>query len=98
VPVLDGALALLGQGIASTLAPQNLALAGAVESHAVSATDPRVALLYDPQTAGGLLAGIPADMLEACLRDLRANGATHAACIGRVVGSITGTPRVRLTP
>jgi selenide,water dikinase len=97
VPALDGALELLAQGIASTLAPQNLALSSAVESAAVSAADPRLALLYDPQTAGGLLAGVPADAVERCLQELRSDGAAQAACIGQVTGSANAAPRIVLT-
>jgi selenide, water dikinase len=96
VPALDGALELLGQGIASTLAPQNLAHAAAVNSGAVPAGDPSMALLYDPQTAGGLLAGMPADRLEACLAELHGNGA-GAACIGRVTAA-NGAAQITLTP
>jgi selenide,water dikinase len=98
VPVLDGALDLLGRGIASSLAPQNLALAGAVDVGDAPATDPRIALLYDPQTAGGLLASVPMESADACLSDLRSNGAAQAACIGRITGSANGAPRIALTP
>ena len=89
VPALDGAVELLGRGIASTLAPQNLAQAAAVEADGL-ADDPRVALLYDPQTAGGLLAGVPAEAADACIAELRANGTAEAACIGHVVARGNG--------
>jgi selenide,water dikinase len=98
IPALDGALDLLGRGIASSLAPQNLALAGAVDIGSLPAADPRIALLYDPQTAGGLLASLPPESVNACLAELRSNGAAQAACIGRVTGSATGAPRIALAP
>jgi hypothetical protein len=90
IPALDGALDLLRRGIASSLAPNNLALSGAVDIDGAPATDPRIALLYDPQTAGGLLASLPAESVDACLSDLRSNGAAQAACIGQVTRPTTG--------
>jgi selenide,water dikinase len=97
VPALDGALDLLRRGITSSLAPQNLALSGAVDIRAAPANDPRIALLYDPQTAGGLLGSLPAESVDACLAELRSNGAPLAVCIGRVTGPANGTPRIALT-
>ncbi|MCK7510648.1 MAG: hypothetical protein MZV70_45685 [Desulfobacterales bacterium] len=89
------ALDLLVQGIASTLAPQNLADAASGDSGAVTAYDPLMALLYDPQTAG--------DSWRACstaskARRTGANGALPAAIIGRVTAVAIGTPRITLTP
>jgi selenide,water dikinase len=98
VPALDGALDLLGRGIASSLAPQNLALSAAVDVGGAPAADPRIALLYDPQTAGGLLGSVPAKSVDACLAELRSDGATQAVCIGRVTGPATGAPRIALAP
>jgi selenide,water dikinase len=97
MPALAGSLELLAQGIASSLAPQNLAQAAAVDSGAVPSGSELMALLYDPQTAGGLLAGVPPENLETCLAELRANGARQAACIGRVTAG-TDAPRITLTP
>lgn len=97
MPALPGSLELLEQGIASSLAPQNLAHAAAVDSGALPSGNPLMALLYDPQTAGGLLAGVPRENLESCLTDLRANGAPQAACVGRITAR-TDAPRIILTP
>ena len=43
-----------------------------------------LALLFDPQTSGGLLATVPANRSPACLTALHAAGDDQAACIGFV--------------
>jgi selenide, water dikinase len=69
LPLLPGAESLAARGIRSTLYPQNRAALAAVVS--VPET-PRGDLVFDPQTAGGLLAAVPegrADALVAALRE-----------------------------
>lgn len=82
VPLLDGAAEVVAAGVASTMLPQNLRLAAAAVDGC--AGDARRALLFDPQTAGGLLAGVPAAAAEACVQALRDAGYPDAAVIGRV--------------
>ncbi len=84
VPVLDGALETSAAGFLSSLHPHNVRLRRAVADVERCSGDPRYALLYDPQTAGGLLAGVPADRAGACVDDLRAHGYHDAAIIGTV--------------
>ncbi len=94
IPVLDGALDLLARGITSSLHSDNLAALQALET----GTDhPLAALLIDPQTAGGLLAGIPTARARSCLSQLAALG-YRAAMIGRVLPAGGAEPRVRLEP
>jgi selenide, water dikinase len=95
IPALDGALDLIAAGIASSLHAGNMsALAALAEG------DPRAplaALLIDPQTAGGLLAGVPPEQAGACLAELRDIG-YPAAEIGVVDAMARDKPCVRLSP
>jgi selenide, water dikinase len=92
IPALDGALDLLARGITSSLHADNLATLSAL---AADETDPLTALLIDPQTAGGLLAGVPPARAEACLAELRRLG-YRAAMIGRILPASSSGPRIRL--
>lgn len=82
IPLYEGALELAAQGVASSLLPQNVLLKDGLFAEQ-SSRDARIPLLFDPQTAGGLLAGIPAASLDACLSQLAALG-EKAALIGYV--------------
>jgi selenide,water dikinase len=95
VPALEGTLSLLGRGITSSLHADNLAALSALEPDIRAAADPVAALLIDPQTAGGLLAGVPAAHAEQCLARLSELGC-RAAIIGRVDLLGGGEPRIRL--
>jgi selenide,water dikinase len=87
VPLLPGALALAEAGHSSSLLPANLA---ALAGRMTAPPGPHAALLADPQTAGGLLAAVPADAAERILRALRDCGA-EAAIIGALAA---GTPHL----
>ncbi len=84
LPVLPGAEETVAQGILSSLQPANVRLRRAVRNQEEVASHPRYPLLFDPQTAGGLLASIPADRVESCVRALKAVGYPETAVIGRV--------------
>jgi selenide,water dikinase len=79
-------LQLAGEGVESTLAPQNRRLLPGIGVTA------QTALLLDPQTSGGLLAGIAPDRAEACMNELIAVG-IRAAIIGIIE---RGEPTIRL--
>lgn len=94
LPVLPGAEALAAAGVQSSIYPQNRAAAPVAGLAKAEARDPsRVALLFDPQTCGGLLAAVPAGVANALVAELRSHG-LPAAVIGRIVA---GQPVVTLT-
>ena len=96
IPLLDGAVETVAAGIFSSLQAENARLRRAIANAEAVANDPRAALLFDPQTAGGLLAGIPADRAEACLAALRAGGDIAAAILGTVTEATGPDPTIIL--
>jgi selenide,water dikinase len=84
VPLLDGAMETVGMGIFSSLQPQNVRLRRAIRNLDYASRYPEFPLIFDPQTAGGLLASIPQQHAEACIAELRTSGYLQAAIIGRV--------------
>jgi len=85
LPVLSGALELAGAGVRSSLFEDNQAGAGPVDAPAGARRD----LLFDPQTAGGLLAAVPAAQAEAVLAELHDAG-EPAWAIGVVTHAFAG--------
>ncbi len=92
IPALDGALELAARGVESTLAPENERV---MRRAGIGGNDVRLALLADPQTSGGLLAGIPPERAWACVDAMAAAG-LHAAIIGVVEPAAAGAPTLRL--
>jgi selenide,water dikinase len=84
VPLLEGARETVGLGIFSSLQSQNVRLRRAIRDLDQAAKHPLYPLLFDPQTAGGLLAAVPPGEAERCVAALRAAGYADAAIIGFV--------------
>jgi len=84
VPLLSGVERLLGQLQSSLQQANELALADYQLRGALLPDDVRLRALADPQTAGGLLAAVPAEHAASCLQRLQAAG-FEAAEIGRIV-------------
>jgi selenide,water dikinase len=83
LPLLSGALESAAAGHVSSLHESNAQFGAALRGG--SAGHPLMPLLFDPQTAGGLLAGVPAAQAEACIGALRAAGYAQAVVIGEVL-------------
>ncbi|MEM8807549.1 MAG: selenide, water dikinase SelD [Cyanobacteria bacterium P01_G01_bin.38] len=82
LPMLDGAQESLSAGFYSSLHARNQAVAKQIQT--VRSLDHQLSyqLLFDPQTAGGLLATVPVDQMSDCLKALDAAGYGHSRCIG----------------
>lgn len=84
IPVLEGARDTIAAGVFSSLQPQNVRLRRAIRNLEAASGHPDFPLLFDPQTAGGLLAAVPAARAKACVAMLIAAGYDQAAVIGTV--------------
>jgi selenide,water dikinase len=98
VPLLDGAMETVALGIFSSLQPQNVRLRRAIRELETVAEHPLYPLLFDPQTAGGLLAAVPLDQAEACVDALRTAGYAAAAVVGLVTERSAALEPVTLDP
>jgi selenide,water dikinase len=85
IPLMEGAADTVAAGIVSSLQPQNVRLRRAVANLEEAGRDPRYPLIFDPQTAGGLLAGVPGDRAEACVAALKELGYTETRIVGEVL-------------
>lgn len=81
---LPGALDALALGIVSSLQRDNEAPLARMMLPSGAGSDPRVRLLCDPQTAGGLLAAVPESRALDCLRALQGAGFVAARQVGRL--------------
>ena len=95
LPVLDGALDCLAAGIESSLQRQNARQARAIRGGGADTLYP---ILFDPQTAGGMLASVPGDRAAACLAALREAGCEDAAIVGAVEPPADAAAPIRVHP
>jgi selenide,water dikinase len=84
VPLLEGALELASEGMLTSGDKTNREYVGADVEIAETVDPNMIKLLFDPQTAGGMLIAIPEDKAGALLTALSKNY-TYARVIGRVI-------------
>jgi len=84
LPIMDGALETVRMGILSTLQPANVRLRRAIRNMEEAAKSELYPLVFDPQTSGGLLASIPPEKADDCIRKLQALGYAQSVVIGTV--------------
>ncbi len=85
IPILPGAEETAAAGILSSLQPANIRLRRGIRDQEKWVKHPRYPLIFDPLTAGVLLASVPAYHAEACVKELKALGYPHSAIIGRIL-------------
>ena len=83
IPALPGVVSLLTRGVRSTAHPENSRARRAMLVEPEAARRAALDLLFDPQTSGGLLLGVPAERRDLILAALREAGEA-AAVIGLV--------------
>jgi selenide,water dikinase len=88
LPLYPGAAELARCGIESSLKPQNVRIRHAIrDRHGLAAHD-HYPLIFDPQTAGGLLASVAPEVAQDCLQQLWDQGYTQARIVARAVESV----------
>ncbi|MGI8500914.1 MAG: selenide, water dikinase SelD [Hassallia sp.] len=96
IPILEGAKETLQQGIFSSLHPENLQASHYISNLAQTESHFNYPILFDPQTAGGLLASIPEAQAEECLIALKDLGYKYSCIIGRVNCEVEGKKPITL--
>lgn len=91
VPVLPGALDLIGAGRVPGAAQRNRDAIGQWVDFSPDVGPVAQTLLFDPQTSGGLLVAIAAERLSSLTRELDKRGVSNAS-----IGTLTGEPVGRI--
>ncbi|MGR8920921.1 MAG: selenide, water dikinase SelD [Gammaproteobacteria bacterium] len=90
LPLYPGVEQLVGDDVISSLQAENRRAAAVVTATHGPGSAARYELAFDPQTAGGLLAAVPAAASQACITALHAAGYGDSVVIGRVDASLEG--------
>lgn len=94
LPRLPGAETLLARGERSTFHPQNEARAQQLVGLEPAGAP---AIVFDPQTSGGLLLALPTPRAQACVEALREAGDRGATIIGETLEAPQRGPRLVVT-
>ena len=96
IPVLNGAVECIKNGIFSSLHNSNKASEISITNKNDFKKSNMYELLFDPQTAGGLLASIPNTRIHETLKLIKEAGHLEAQVIGRVVNESSTLPTIEL--
>ena len=95
LPVLEGAVDAMNAGMFSSMQGVNVQAAASIDTANAKPNTTDVQILFDPQTAGGLLAAVPSGNAAACLDALQIAGYLNARIVGRVTAN-NGSARIVL--
>ena len=84
VPIMDGSLAMYTKGVSTGVNRANRDLVKDHVEFRVELPPKHDQIVYDPQTAGGLLVAVPEKQAAEVVEKLKAAGVSHAVEIGRV--------------
>ena len=87
LPLIDGALESVNAGFLSTLQPKNERLSRHIDNPDEARRHAAFPLLFDPQTSGGLLAGVASGDADQCLQSLIDQGYDSSVIVGSVVAA-----------
>ena len=90
VPVFEGVLDLIQQGMISGAIERNMEFASQYVTVSPGVSKERETVLYDPQTSGGLLMAVHPDRSKELVARLKTNGISHTSIIGKVVSKSEG--------
>lgn len=96
LPILEGANECIEIGITSSLQPKNESSSRRLDTINSVRENTRFPLLFDPQTAGGLLAGVEPANARACVEDLKKHGFSETAIIGEIHKAKNQTKPIRI--
>ncbi|MEZ6131716.1 MAG: selenide, water dikinase SelD [Planctomycetaceae bacterium] len=96
IPLLSGVARALNSGIESSLAPQNRYV-----EHLMNASDdlkalPEYKVLFDPQTCGGLLLGVPPNAVDQFKQSLSNAGIGSSFRVGEVREQVAAQPLIEV--
>lgn len=97
IPLLPGVAEALDAGIESTLAPANRYVECRIHAAPDCRSRPEYKVLFDPQTCGGLLLGVPADRTDEFEQASSAAGVGIAVRIGKVEETVAGSPLIQVS-
>jgi selenide,water dikinase len=95
LPLLPGALGYARRGYYSGAVERNAEFSARRTELDPGIEEPQRAVLFDPQTSGGLLIAFPVEAAAQALEELHRAGVSEAALVGRILERSDGRIRVR---